>query len=251
MMQGEGVTSYLMILSQVQDELVAIGGTFTDSEMVRIALKGFTPERKSFIKGIIARDQLLDWNRLWDDFIQEELRDEELHLMKKDFDDDVALAAWMKGKQKDLSKLKCFNCGEYGHYSTRRLKKQGDDEKKKGKQVAGVTTSTKIDDLSKRLESEDFAFISHFFEGAIDEAAWYVDSGASKHMTGSQDMFETLAEWDSKLHMVVGDKSQKEIRGSGIVPFRMELIQLMQVQDVLYVSKLRYNALSVSLIEQV
>jgi len=50
--------------------------------------------------------------------------------------------------------------------------------------------------------------ISHFSQVTIDEDRWYVDSGVWKHMTGSQEVFETLSEWDSKLHMVLGDKSQ-------------------------------------------
>jgi len=64
--------------------------------------------------------------------------------------------------------------------------------------------------------------ISHISQGTIDEDGWYVDSGASKHMTGSQEVSETLAKWDSKLHMSLGDKSQKEIQGSRVVPFKME-----------------------------
>ncbi len=52
--------------------------------------------------------------------------------------------------------------------------------------------SVEIDDLSRRLENEDFAFISHFSLGTIDEVAWYVENGVSKHMTRSQDVFETL-----------------------------------------------------------
>jgi len=68
--------------------------------MARIA-----PEWKPFIKGIVSRNKLRDWNRLWDDFIQEELRDKDLH-PKKAFDDDTILARRMKGKQKKyLSKI--------------------------------------------------------------------------------------------------------------------------------------------------
>jgi hypothetical protein len=100
------------------------------------------------------------------------------------------------------------------------------------------------------LEEEDFAMISHFSQGTINEDGWYVDSGATKHMTGSQEVFETLAEWDSKLHMVLGDKSQLEIRGSGVVPFRMETGHVMRVQDVLFVPGLRYSMISVSMIEK-
>jgi len=66
---GEGVALYLTRLSQVRDELIAIGDNIPDSELVRTTLKGFTEEWKPFIKGIVARDKLLDWNRLWDNFI--------------------------------------------------------------------------------------------------------------------------------------------------------------------------------------
>lgn len=89
------------------------------------------------------------------------------------------------------------------------------DEKKKAKGLAGVAPSTELDDLSRRLESEYFDLISHFSRGTTKGIAWYMDSGVLKHMIGPQDVFETLVEWDSKLHMMVGDKSQKEIRESG------------------------------------
>lgn len=152
---------------------------------------------------------------MWDDYIQEELQDKDLHLKKRDLEDDKALARRMKGKQKkDLSKVNCFNCGEMGHFLSRCLmKKKGDDEKKKGKQVIGVATSAEIDALTSRLEEEDFAMISHLSQGIIDEDGWYMDSGATKHVTGPQEVFKVVFEWDTKLHMVLGDKSQKEIRG--------------------------------------
>ena len=56
-----------------------------------------------------------------------------------------------------------------------------------------------------------------------------MDIGAVKHMTGSQEVFETLVEWDSKLHLVLGDKRQLEIRGLGFVPFKMEIGRVMWV----------------------
>jgi hypothetical protein len=50
----------------------------------------------------VAREKLPDWSRLWDDFVQEELQDEELNggRHKKD-EDNVALSSQVKkGKGK-------------------------------------------------------------------------------------------------------------------------------------------------------
>jgi len=60
MIQGEGVTSYLTRLSRVRDELDVFSLTISNSYMVRIDLKEFTKEWNPFIKGIIAREKLLD-----------------------------------------------------------------------------------------------------------------------------------------------------------------------------------------------
>jgi hypothetical protein len=42
--KGESVPSYLTRVVEVKDELVAVGEVISDSELVRIALKGFTKE---------------------------------------------------------------------------------------------------------------------------------------------------------------------------------------------------------------
>lgn len=75
---------------------------------------------------------------------------------------------------------------------------------------------------------------------------WIVDR---QSMTSSHEVFETLNEWKSKLHMEVGEKSQKVFRGSGVVPLRMESGGLLRVQHVLWVLELRYNIFSISVIK--
>ena len=61
MTQGECVTSYLTRMAQVKDELATVGATILDSEMVRIALKGFTKRWDVFVKCIFGREKLSDW----------------------------------------------------------------------------------------------------------------------------------------------------------------------------------------------
>jgi hypothetical protein len=47
-------------------------------DLVRMTLKGFSKKWNSFIKGVVSCEKLPDCNKLWDDFIQEEIQDEDI-----------------------------------------------------------------------------------------------------------------------------------------------------------------------------
>jgi hypothetical protein len=42
--------------------------------LVRTTLNGFTKPWENFVRDIMARETMLSWERLWDDFVQEKLR---------------------------------------------------------------------------------------------------------------------------------------------------------------------------------
>ena len=69
MAKGEGVFPYLTRLTQIKDELGVVGSKADDDELVRIALNGFSKPWDTFVKGVVAREILPDWQRLWDDFV--------------------------------------------------------------------------------------------------------------------------------------------------------------------------------------
>ena len=56
MVEGESVASYLTIVTQVKDELAAVGEAIPNSELVHIALKGFTKEWDVFVKCVVGRE---------------------------------------------------------------------------------------------------------------------------------------------------------------------------------------------------
>ena len=64
MAKGEGVVPYLTRLTQIRDELGAIGSKIVDEELVRIALNGFSKPWDTFVKGVVARKKLLDWQTM-------------------------------------------------------------------------------------------------------------------------------------------------------------------------------------------
>jgi hypothetical protein len=71
--KGESVSSYLTQLSQVKYELVVVGEVITHSDLVRIALKGFTKEMEVFVKCVVGCENILYWSILWDVFTQKEI----------------------------------------------------------------------------------------------------------------------------------------------------------------------------------
>ena len=56
-----GVVPYLTRLTQIKDELGAIGSKTVDEKLVRIALNGFSKPWDTFVKGVVAREKLPDW----------------------------------------------------------------------------------------------------------------------------------------------------------------------------------------------
>ena len=69
MTKAENVVTYLIRLTQVRDEIGAVGEAIADSELVRTTLNGVTKQWVVFVEGIVARENLPKWERLWDDFV--------------------------------------------------------------------------------------------------------------------------------------------------------------------------------------
>jgi hypothetical protein len=140
MLKSESVTSYLRRFTQTQDELAAVGEIMDPMVLVMTTLNDFSESWGSFVRGIVAREAIPSWERLWDDFVQDELRCNsgysiQQHIAKGEED----LALWTKGKKKasksvrqgpkigakpqesgsgqkrDMSKVKCFACKRMGH----------------------------------------------------------------------------------------------------------------------------------------
>ena len=81
------------------------------------------------------------------------------------------------------------------------------------------------------------------------EQRWYLDSGASNHMTGSRAAFSDLDE--SKTGTVkFGDGSRVIIRGQGTVLFRCRNGEHRALQEVYYIPQLRSNIVSLGQLDE-
>ena len=76
---------------------------------------------------------------------------------------------------------------------------------------------------------------------ARDFCLWYLDSGCSRHMTETKELFKTLFEGQIGT-VTFGDGSKSVIRGIGTV----DIPGLLVFKDVWYVDGLKANLLSIS-----
>ena len=69
MSNTDNVTSYLIRITHINDQLAVNGEMVLDAEHVNVALNSFPNSWDPFVKGLVARKNLPCWQRLWDDCI--------------------------------------------------------------------------------------------------------------------------------------------------------------------------------------
>jgi hypothetical protein len=255
MTKDENVVTYLTRLTQVRDELGVVEEAMADSELVKTTLNGVTKQWVVFVEGIVARENLPKWERLWDDFVKEETQRGYVHGSSSTVHDEenVVISTNIKKKfkngpkggnklksegKKDMRKFKCFACHKFGNY-------EGKCPNKKKKQTVA---SVEVEEFSTRFD-KDFSLVVCLSTRATHSSVWYIDNGASCHMTGICEHLRDLIQIGD-LEVVLGDDRVVKEVGSGTISFQRESLPPMLLRDVIYVPGLKKKLISVSTIEE-
>ena len=78
---------------------------------------------------------------------------------------------------------------------------------------------------------------------------WFLDSGASFHMTGDKYLFTDLDEKDIGVHIKMGDDGRYNATGIGTISFERESRKPFILKDVMHVLGLKKNLISVVMLE--
>lgn len=132
---------------------------------------------------------------------------------------------------KDLSKIKCYNCKQTGHY------------KNKCPMLNSVGNKSYAKNNSKN------AFSAVFLSGNFNKSEWYIDSGASAHMTANEKWITDKSDKQQLQEIMVANQEKIKVTCSGNVNVKTVVgknIYDIVVQDVLCIPSLATNLLSVS-----
>jgi hypothetical protein len=105
MLEDESITSFLGRYTQIKDDLGVFEEVVDPKSMARKYLNSFTKPWGPFVRDIVSREVMPTWERMWDDFVQEETRlvtkaygqYQQQHQL---FQGDEDLSLWTKGTKK-------------------------------------------------------------------------------------------------------------------------------------------------------
>jgi len=147
---------------------------------------------------------------------------------------------------RDTSQIMCFRCDKLGHYASqcpdRLLKLQEAQENavndNKDTQNADTLMMPEVVYLNEKN------CVPSKFETNIEgDECWYLDNGASNHMTGDKRYFDNLNE-SIKGKVRFGDDSRIDIKEKGTIAFTDMNGKSRIMNDVYYIPDLKSNIIS-------
>jgi len=85
----------------------------------------------------------------------------------------------------------------------------------------------------------DMALVSCLLSNIVSSVVWYVDSGASRHMTYGRSLFSRFREQEGGISVELGDDPTYPMRGVRSISFQTPSRDVLDLSVVLFIPRLK------------
>lgn len=157
---------------------------------------------------------------------------------------------------RDKSRVRCYNCQGFGHYAgeCKKAKRERDQRAEAnlaqvdadGDEPALLMAECDVKESQGSIMLNEACVVPELKLGSeklAESSTWYLDNGASNHMSGQRNKFAELDE-SVKGEVRFGDGSTVNIEGKGSIIFNCKNGEKRRLQEVYYIPSLRNNIIS-------
>ncbi|KAG7583121.1 GAG-pre-integrase domain [Arabidopsis suecica] len=269
MKDSETIDGFSEKISEIASKAASLGETIESTKLVKKFLKSLP--RKKYIHIVASLEQVLDLkNTSFEDIVGrlktyedriddvDDTQDDQTKLMYTNAETSYNSDYRNRGRGgrgtyrgrgrgrnggRDLSQITCFRCDKNGHFASqcpdRLLKLQeAQENENKDTQSADELMMHEVVYLN-----EKYCVPSNFETNTEGDECWYLDNGASNHMTGDKRYFDQLDETiTGKVRF--GDDSRINIKGKGTIAFTDSNGKSRIMTEVYFIPDLRSNIIS-------
>src|ERR1700712_3274149 len=206
MSEGDALSVHINSIKTLSEQLAAIGAQISEEDLVMTLLMSLPTSYEHFITALESVNE----SELTYDYVVAKLLNFDLRKKENGAPSSVESALVMQHKS-DLTKLTCFYCEESGHF------------KRDCPKLSGKPSSLKhFERANNVVDGNSDSEVVFMCSDGADQQSWYIDSGATQHMSGDRDAFVEFESIPAKA-VYMGDNNKQDAVGQGSVKMVLQV----------------------------